>query len=51
MTATPEKKLAMTGGLIEIDLGKGVRLRVDGGGDEEALGRLLRAQGQCSASQ
>lgn len=41
-----EKKPAMTGGLIEIDLGKGVRLRVDGGVDEEALSRVLRALGR-----
>jgi hypothetical protein len=34
----PEKKPAMAGGLIEIDLRKGVRLRFDGGGDEEVLG-------------
>lgn len=41
-----EKKPATAGGLIEIDLGKGVRLRVDGGVDEEALGRVLRALGR-----
>jgi transposase len=41
-----DKKPAMAGSLIEIDLGKGVRLRVDGGVDEEALGRVLRALGR-----
>jgi transposase len=41
-----DKKPATAGGLIEIDLGKGVRLRVDGGVDEEALGRVLRALGR-----
>jgi hypothetical protein len=46
VTVAPEKKPAMAGGLIEIDLGKGVRLRVDGGVDEEALGRVLRALGR-----
>lgn len=30
-------------GAIEIELGNGVRLRVDGGVDEAALGRVLRA--------
>lgn len=44
--AAAEKKPAVAGGLIEIDLGKGVRLRVDGGVDEEALGRVLRALGR-----
>jgi len=46
VTVAPEKKPATAGGLIEIDLGKGVRLRVDGGVDEEALGRVLRALGR-----
>ncbi|HXD25597.1 MAG TPA: hypothetical protein VN609_06675, partial [Propionibacteriaceae bacterium] len=41
-----DKKPAMAGSLIEIDLGKGVRLRVDGGVDEEALSRVLRALGR-----
>jgi hypothetical protein len=41
-----EKKPSVGGGVIEIDLGKGVRLRVDGGVDEAALGRVLRALGR-----
>jgi transposase len=41
-----DKKPVTAGGLIEIDLGKGVRLRVDGGVDEEALSRVLRALGR-----
>jgi transposase len=40
-----EKKLAMPGGTIEIELG-GVRLRVDAAVDEAALGRVLRALGR-----
>jgi transposase len=39
VTVAPEKKPAMAGGVIEIDLGKGVV-------DEEALGRVLRALGR-----
>jgi transposase len=46
VTVAAEKKPATAGGLIEIDLGKGVRLRVDGGVDEEALARVLRALGR-----
>jgi transposase len=46
VTVAPQKKAAIAGGMIEIDLGKGVRLRVDGGVDEEALGRVLRALGR-----
>jgi transposase len=46
VTVSAENKLLHGGGLIEIDLGKGVRLRVDGGVDEEALGRVLRALGR-----
>jgi transposase len=38
-----ERKPAADGGLIEIELGNGVRVRVDGGVDEAALGRVLRA--------
>lgn len=33
-------------GTIEIELGGGVRVRVDGGVDEAALGRVLRALGR-----
>jgi hypothetical protein len=46
VAVAPQKKPAIAGGLIEIDLGKGVRLRVDGGVDEAALGRVLRALGR-----
>jgi transposase len=35
-----------TGGAIEIELGDGVRLRVDAAVDEEALKRVLRALGR-----
>lgn len=42
-----EKKPSMTGGgTIEIELGGGVRVRVDAGVDEAALGRVLRALGR-----
>jgi transposase len=41
-----EKKLAVPGGTIEIELGGGVRLRVDAAVDEAALGRVLRALGR-----
>jgi transposase len=41
-----EKKPATARGLIEIDLGKGMRLRVDGGVDEKALGPVRRALGR-----
>lgn len=34
------------GGSIEIELGDGVRLRVDAAVDEEALKRVLRALGR-----
>lgn len=40
------KRSVVDGGLIEIDLGNGVRVRVDGGVDEAALGRVLRALGR-----
>jgi transposase len=43
----PEKKPAAAGdGAIEIELGHGVRLRVDAAVDEAALGRVLRALGR-----
>jgi transposase len=34
------------GGMIEIELGSGVRVRVDAAVDEAALGRVLRALGR-----
>jgi transposase len=34
------------GGVIEIELDSGIRVRVDGGVDEAALGRVLRALGR-----
>jgi hypothetical protein len=37
---------AVGGGLIEIELGNGVWARVDGGVDEAALSRVLRALGR-----
>jgi transposase len=40
------KKPSALGGAIEIELGNGVRVRVDGGVDEAALGRVLRALGR-----
>ena len=46
VTVAPEKKPAMARGSIEIDLGKGMRLRADGVVDEEALSRVLRALGR-----
>ena|SRR6266446_7590426 len=46
VTVASEKKPSVGGGVIEIDLGKGVRLRVDGAVDEAALGRVLRALGR-----
>jgi transposase len=46
VTVASEKKPAVGGGVIEIDLGKGVRLRVDSAVDEAALGRVLRALGR-----
>jgi hypothetical protein len=39
------KRPVADGGLIEIDLGNGVQVRVDSGVDEAALGRVLRALG------
>jgi hypothetical protein len=42
-----EKKPSMVGGgTIEIELGGGVRVRVDAGVDEAALGRVRRALGR-----
>jgi transposase len=46
VTVASEKKPVVGGGVIEIDLGKGVRLRVDCAVDEAALGRVLRALGR-----
>src|SRR5260370_38636217 len=44
IAVAPQEKLAgLTGGAIEIELGSGVRLRVDAGVDEGALRRVLRA--------
>jgi transposase len=43
VTVEPQRQ---TGGTIEIELGGGVRLRVDGAVDEEALKRVLRALGR-----
>lgn len=40
------KRPVADGGLIEIDLGNGVQVRVDSGVDEAALGRVLRALGR-----
>jgi transposase len=44
--APKEKLAALNGGAIEIELGSGVRLRVDAAVDEAALGRVLRALGR-----
>src|SRR5262245_60886062 len=42
-----EKPVSVGGvGVIEIELGSGVRVRVDGSVDETALGRVLRALGR-----
>ncbi len=47
VTVSAEKAaLAAAGGRIEIDLGSGVRVRVDAGVDEMALSRVLRALGR-----
>ena len=43
VTVAAESKPPSVGSVIEIDLGKGVRLRVDAGVDEDALSRVLRA--------
>jgi transposase len=44
VSVSAEKRPATVGGgTIEIELGSGVRVRVDGGVDEAALGRVLRA--------
>jgi len=44
--AAETKPVAAVAGSIEIDLGGGVRLRVDAAVDEGALGRVLRALGR-----
>jgi hypothetical protein len=41
-----KKSSPAVGGSIEIELGGGVRLRVDAAVDEAALGRVLRALGR-----
>lgn len=46
VTVAAEQKPVLAGCVIEIDLGKGVRVRVDGSVDEEALSRVLRALGR-----
>jgi transposase len=47
MNVSAEKKPSAVGvGAIEIELGDGVRVHVDGGVDEAALGRVLRALGR-----
>ena len=47
VSVSAEKKpSAVSVGAIEIELGNGVRVRVDGGVDEAALGRVLRALGR-----
>ncbi len=47
VSVSAEKRLSVAGGgAIEIELGNGVRVRVDGGVDEAALGRVLRALGR-----
>jgi transposase len=44
--ASEKKPAARCGGAIEIELGSGVRVRVDAAVDEGALGRVLRALGR-----
>lgn len=47
VTVSVEKgSTPVVGGAIEIELGGGVRLRVDAAVDEAALGRVLRALGR-----
>ena len=47
VTVSAEKRSTpAVGGLIEIELGNGMRVRVDAGVDEVALGRVLRALGR-----
>lgn len=47
VSVSTEKRPSVSGvGAIEIELGNGVRVRVDGGVDEAALGRVLRALGR-----
>jgi transposase-like protein len=42
VTVSPEER-ASVGGVIEIELGSGIRVRVDARVDEAALSRVLRA--------
>ncbi|MBV9696285.1 MAG: transposase, partial [Gammaproteobacteria bacterium] len=44
--AVSSKPSTVVGGTIEIELGGGVRVRVDANIDEGALGRVLRALGR-----
>lgn len=47
VTVSAEKKSSpAAGGSIEIELGEGIRVRVDVAVDEAALGRVLRALGR-----
>jgi transposase len=47
VSVSAEKRQSVVGsGAIEIELGDGVRVRVDGSVDEAALGRVLRALGR-----
>src|SRR5262245_47250467 len=46
MVAAGRRPRGSTSGGIEIELGDGVRIRVDAGVDEAALGRVLRALGR-----
>ncbi len=46
VSVSADRKPATAGGLIEIELGNGVQVRVDSGVDEAALGRVLRALGR-----
>ena len=46
VTVTPERGGVAAPGTIEIELGGGVRLRVDAMVDEAALGRVLRVVGR-----
>jgi hypothetical protein len=46
VSVSAEKPSVVGVGGIEIELGNGVLVRVDGGVDEAALGRVLRALGR-----
>ena len=46
VAVSPEKKPSADGGMIEIELGNGIVVRVDARVDEAALGRVLRALGR-----